>query len=78
MTHTMVRSAIGRRATALAAAALTGALALGSVALAPGAAADTKGTTLRAAMTGNGIDSLNPFLAYFAGSLDVFSAVYPR
>ncbi|MFI5632473.1 ABC transporter substrate-binding protein [Streptomyces sp. NPDC051664] len=77
MTHTMVRSAIGRRATALAAAALTGALALGSVALAPGAAADTKGTTLRAAMTGNGIDSLNPFLAYFAGSLDVFSAVYP-
>ncbi|MFD4228685.1 ABC transporter substrate-binding protein [Streptomyces sp. NPDC058545] len=77
MTHTMVRSAIGRRATALTAAALTGALALGSVALAPGAAADTKGTTLRAAMTGNGIDSLNPFLAYFAGSLDVFSAVYP-
>ncbi|MFF2439052.1 ABC transporter substrate-binding protein [Streptomyces sp. NPDC058107] len=77
MTHTMVRSAIGRRATALAAAALTGALALGSVALAPGAAADTKGTTLRAAMTGNSIDSLNPFLAYFAGSLDVFSAVYP-
>ncbi|WP_406370437.1 ABC transporter substrate-binding protein [Streptomyces sp. NBC_01550] len=77
MTHTMVRSAIGRRATALAAASLTGALALGSVALAPGAAADTKGTTLRAAMTGNGIDSLNPFLAYFAGSLDVFSAVYP-
>ncbi|MEU8835267.1 ABC transporter substrate-binding protein [Streptomyces sp900116325] len=77
MTHTMVRSSTGRRATALAAAALTGALALGSVALAPGAAADTKGTTLRAAMTGNGIDSLNPFLAYFAGSLDVFSAVYP-
>ncbi len=77
MTHTMVRSAIRRRATALAAAALTGTLALGSVALAPGAAADTKGTTLRAAMTGNGIDSLNPFLAYFAGSLDVFSAVYP-
>ncbi|MER5686859.1 ABC transporter substrate-binding protein [Streptomyces sp. NPDC002205] len=77
MTHTMVRSATRRRANALAAAALTGALALGSVALAPGAAADTKGTTLRAAMTGNGIDSLNPFLAYFAGSLDVFSAVYP-
>ncbi|MFE4956389.1 ABC transporter substrate-binding protein [Streptomyces sp. NPDC056653] len=77
MTHTMVRSATRRRASALAAAALTGALALGSVALAPGAAADTKGTTLRAAMTGNGIDSLNPFLAYFAGSLDVFSAVYP-
>ncbi|MGW5273946.1 ABC transporter substrate-binding protein [Streptomyces sp. NPDC004044] len=77
MTHTMVRSAIRRRGTALAAAALTGTLALGSVALAPGAAADTKGTTLRAAMTGNGIDSLNPFLAYFAGSLDVFSAVYP-
>ncbi|MDF6040825.1 ABC transporter substrate-binding protein [Streptomyces sp. JH14] len=77
MRHAMVRGAIRRRGTALAAATLTGALALGSVALAPAATAESKGTTLRAAMTGNGIDSLNPFLAYFAGSLDVVSAVYP-
>lgn len=36
-----------------------------------------QGTTLRAAMDGSGVDTLNPFLAFFNGALDVFGLVYP-
>lgn len=65
----------GRKAAALATSLLLG-TAAGLVA-APAASADDGGKTLRMPITGIGIDSLNPFLAYFAGSLDVFSGIYP-
>lgn len=65
----------GRKAAALTASLLIG-TAAGLVA-APAASADDGGGTLRMPITGIGIDSLNPFLAYFAGSLDVFSGIYP-
>ncbi|MER6333176.1 ABC transporter substrate-binding protein [Streptomyces sp. NPDC001034] len=67
------------RRTGRKAAALTASLLLGTAAglvAAPAASADDGGT-LRMPITGIGIDSLNPFLAYFAGSLDVFSGIYP-
>lgn len=64
----------GRKAVALAASLLLGTAA--GVITAPAASA-ADGTTLRMPITGIGIDSLNPFLAYFAGSLDVFSGIYP-
>ncbi|NUR85714.1 MAG: ABC transporter substrate-binding protein [Nonomuraea sp.] len=61
-----------RRWTAAAAAcALT--LALGTV---PPASA-APGSTLRAAMDGSGVDTLNPFLAFFDGALELFGNVYP-
>ncbi|MFF3883738.1 hypothetical protein [Streptomyces sp. NPDC001914] len=66
---------IGRKAAALATSLL---LATGAgLAFAPAASADGGGSTLRMPITGIGIDSLNPFLAYFAGSLDVFAGIYP-
>ncbi|GLX48894.1 ABC transporter substrate-binding protein [Streptomyces hygroscopicus subsp. hygroscopicus] len=68
------------RRTGRKAAALTASLLLGTAAglvAAPAASADDGGGTLRMPITGIGIDSLNPFLAYFAGSLDVFSGIYP-
>ncbi|MEW2289487.1 ABC transporter substrate-binding protein [Streptomyces sp. NPDC047841] len=65
----------GRKAAALAASLLLG--TVGGLVAAPAASADDGGTTLRMPITGIGIDSLNPFLAYFAGSLDVFSGIYP-
>ena len=72
------RSRNARRATsglaALGAAALFGA---GTLGLAPGAAAADQGTTLRVPITGIGVDTLNPFLSYFAGSEDIFGSVYP-
>lgn len=64
----------GRKAAALATSLLLG-TAAGLIA-APAASADD-GSTLRMPITGIGIDTLNPFLAYFAGSLDVFSGIYP-
>lgn len=56
---------------AVAACALT--LALGA---APPATA-APSTTLRAAMDGSGVDTLNPFLAFFDGALEIFGNVYP-
>lgn len=51
-------------------------LALGlAFSAAPAAAAPA--TTLRAAMDGSGVDTLNPFLAFFNGALDTFGMVYP-
>lgn len=59
---------------ALGAAALFGA---GSLAFAPTASAATPDTTLKVEMTGIGVDTLNPFLSYFAGSLSIFGSIYP-
>ncbi|MFS4091220.1 ABC transporter substrate-binding protein [Streptomyces sp. AF1A] len=73
-TSTPVRRT-GRKAAALAASLLIGTAA--GLAAAPAASADDGSGTLRMPITGIGIDSLNPFLAYFAGSLDVFSGIYP-
>ncbi|MBO7936718.1 ABC transporter substrate-binding protein [Streptomyces sp. S9] len=73
-TSTLVRRS-GRKAVALATSLLLGTAA--AVAVAPAASADDGGKTLRMPITSIGIDSLNPFLAYFAGSLDVFAGIYP-
>ncbi|MFF3561651.1 ABC transporter substrate-binding protein [Streptomyces sp. NPDC002574] len=61
-----------RAASALGATLLLGAATIGT---APTASA-AQGTTLRSAMAGQ-VDSLNPFLGYLKGSLDVYAAVYP-
>ena len=67
-----------RSASGLAALAATALFGAGSLSFAPAAAAATsQGTTLKVAMTGIGVDTLNPFLAYFAGSLSVFGSIYP-
>ncbi|MFD3571156.1 ABC transporter substrate-binding protein [Streptomyces sp. NPDC058667] len=65
-----------RRTAALATALL---LSTGTTMLtAPTAVADGgTSSTLRMPITGIGIDSLNPFLSYFSGSLDVFAGIYP-
>jgi peptide/nickel transport system substrate-binding protein len=80
-----------RRATAFAAALLSLAL-LGLVTLvtpaaraatatptptAPVAPPTENGSTLRVAMDGSGIDTLNPFLSFYNGSWDVFGWIYP-
>lgn len=76
-----------RSVTALAAALLAAFLAVCTGYLAPparaAASAETDtgsgsgGSTLRVAMEGGGIDSLNPFLGIYAASWDVYSAIYP-
>lgn len=77
---------IPRALAARAAAALTAILLLASAAFAPPPAAASSapptasaesGSTLRVAMDGSGVDTLNPFLAYFNGSFDIFGAIYP-
>ncbi|MFF4648568.1 ABC transporter substrate-binding protein [Streptomyces sp. NPDC001380] len=68
------RNRASRAAAALAALALAGSA---GVAGAPAAAAADQPTTLRAAMSFSGVDTLNPFLAYFNGALDIFGSVYP-
>ncbi|MGH3425459.1 MAG: ABC transporter substrate-binding protein, partial [Nocardioidaceae bacterium] len=67
-----------RRARGFLAAALGGALVLAALAAvtAP-ASADSDDTTLTAAIDGSGIDTLNPFLAYFNGAFDTFAMIYP-
>ncbi|GLX02542.1 peptide ABC transporter substrate-binding protein [Microtetraspora sp. NBRC 16547] len=68
---------------ALAACALSGsllagtALAAGPAASAASASAASQETTLRVKMSGSGVDTLNPFLAFFDGAYDVFAAIYP-
>lgn len=59
------------RTTALA---LTGALL---VAVVTSGAAKAPTTTLRAMMSSSGVDTLNPFLAFFNGALDIFGSIYP-
>ena len=77
---------LSRKAAALAAAVLTSMLLLASAFGAPPAARaassapaapSESGSTLRVAMDGSGVDTLNPFLSYFNGSLDLFGAIYP-
>ena len=69
-----------RRLPALAAALLlTSAGTAGALAAAPAASAASAkgGSTLRVAMNQSGVDTLNPFLSYFDGSLDLFGYIYP-
>ncbi|WP_377273548.1 ABC transporter substrate-binding protein [Peterkaempfera sp. SMS 1(5)a] len=66
-----------RFASALAALSATVLTGVGTLSLAPAAAAADQGSTLRVSMRGIGVDSLNPFLAYFAGAYDVFGSIYP-
>ncbi|WP_042382203.1 ABC transporter substrate-binding protein [Streptacidiphilus melanogenes] len=68
----------------LAAACVSGLLVAGPAALATATAARadsstgaTSGTTLRVAMDSSGVDTLNPFTAYFNGALDLFGSIYP-
>ncbi|MQY37227.1 Oligopeptide-binding protein AppA [Streptomyces sp. RB17] len=69
---------------ALAAASVSGLLLAGPAALAAATSAEaapsantTSGTTLRVAMDSSGVDTLNPFTAFFNGSLDIFGSIYP-
>jgi peptide/nickel transport system substrate-binding protein len=75
-----MRSRPTRALPAMAAALLlTAAGTAGTLASAPSAAAATtkSGTTLRMAMNKSGVDTLNPFLSYFDGALDLFGDIYP-
>jgi peptide/nickel transport system substrate-binding protein len=78
-----VRATPGFR-TALAAAVAGGLLLAGpaapGVTTAAAAASSTSassGKTLRVAMDGSGVDTLNPFTSFFNGSLDIFGGIYP-
>jgi len=80
----MAPRTLSRKAAAFAVAALTSILLLASLfaahpeARAASAAPPTEsGSTLRVAMDGSGVDTLNPFLGYFNGALDIFGAIYP-
>ncbi|MGH3424081.1 MAG: ABC transporter substrate-binding protein [Nocardioidaceae bacterium] len=66
------------RVRRLLAAALGGMLVLAALAAgtAP-ASADSDDTTLTAAMDTSGVDTLNPFLAYFNGATETFGLIYP-
>ncbi|MGI8332657.1 ABC transporter substrate-binding protein [Actinomadura scrupuli] len=69
-----------RRANIAAALALSGTLLAGTAALgaaATPAGAATGGRTLRVMMSSAGVDTLNPFLAFFNGALDLFGSIYP-
>ncbi|WP_448322259.1 ABC transporter substrate-binding protein [Streptomyces sp. CO7] len=66
-----------RRAAALATALLLSTGATLFTAPAAAAAGGDADSTLRMPVTGIGMDSLNPFLSYFSGSLDVFAGIYP-
>ncbi|MFI6496324.1 ABC transporter substrate-binding protein [Nonomuraea typhae] len=69
-----VLCALGLVLAAPAAPAGAASASAGTVGAEPAAA---PATTLRAAMEGSGVDTLNPFLAFFNGALDVFGLVYP-
>ncbi|MCW2917319.1 MAG: ABC-type dipeptide transport system periplasmic component-like protein [Actinomycetia bacterium] len=70
-----------RRRTIVTAIALSGTLLAGTAALGtlatPAAATAPGGRTLRVMMSTSGVDTLNPFLAFFNGALDIFGAIYP-
>jgi peptide/nickel transport system substrate-binding protein len=40
-------------------------------------AAGRRNTTLRVMMSMSGVDTLNPFVAFFNGALDIFGSIYP-
>ena len=72
-----------RVSAALAAACVSGLLIAGPATLATATAAQadssagsSSGSTLRVAMDSSGVDTLNPFLAYFDGALGIFGDVY--
>ena len=80
----MASRTLSRRVGALMTAVLAALLFLasGTIAAPPAAAAAASpsaesGSTLRVAMDGSGVDTLNPFLAYFNASFDIFGAIYP-
>ncbi|WP_433242699.1 ABC transporter substrate-binding protein [Streptosporangium sp. CA-135522] len=82
-----------RRRLTLAACALSGSLLVSAGVSAASAASATSApaasvmsasaasapqeTTLRVKMSGSGVDTLNPFLAFFNGALDIFGSIYP-
>ncbi|MEU7000000.1 peptide ABC transporter substrate-binding protein [Nonomuraea sp. NPDC046570] len=76
-----MRTGNSRRRLALAACALSGTLLAGATAFAAAPAASAtpapQESTLRVKMSGAGIDTLNPFLAFFNGALDTFGLIYP-
>lgn len=80
----MALRTLTRKAAALGAAVLTSMFLLAGAFATPPAAqaasnapATESGSTLRVAMDGSGVDTLNPFLSYFNGALDIFGAIYP-
>jgi peptide/nickel transport system substrate-binding protein len=78
-----------RRLASLASAVLSAALLFSLTVFAPSAARAASatptapvvpaesGSTLRVAMNGSGIDTLNPFLSFYNGAWDVFGWIYP-
>ncbi|OUC95716.1 ABC transporter substrate-binding protein [Streptosporangium minutum] len=75
-----------RRRLALAACALSGSLVVGATAFGAASAESATSaasvsaaqeTTLRVRMAGSGVDTLNPFLAFFNGAYDIFGSIYP-
>ncbi|MEV0586385.1 peptide ABC transporter substrate-binding protein [Nonomuraea sp. NPDC050310] len=54
-----------------------GALAACTVLAGAPASAAPADTTLRVLMDGSGVDTLNPFLAYYDGALEIFGSIYP-
>ncbi|MEY9962551.1 peptide/nickel transport system substrate-binding protein [Streptacidiphilus sp. MAP12-16] len=80
----MVVRESGRVRAVLAAACVGGVLLAGPAALTAAASATahrsasaTSRTTLRVAMDRSGVDTLNPFTAFFNGSLDILGSIYP-
>ncbi|NJC74059.1 ABC transporter substrate-binding protein [Planosporangium thailandense] len=66
-----------RRMRRIAAATLGCALASTAAVGTASTATAASGTTLTVAMDSSGVDTLNPFLAYFNGALNTFGMVYP-
>ncbi|WP_052441183.1 ABC transporter substrate-binding protein [Streptacidiphilus anmyonensis] len=64
-------------ATACAAGLMAGPASLGVATAARADSSSASGTTLRVAMSDSGVDTLNPFTAYFNGALDIFAGIYP-
>jgi peptide/nickel transport system substrate-binding protein len=64
-------------AVALSGTLLAGTAALGAAATPAAATAAPGGRTLRVMMSGSGVDTLNPFLAFFNGAQELFGAIYP-
>ncbi|MEV0974654.1 ABC transporter substrate-binding protein [Microtetraspora glauca] len=61
---------------ALSLSPVAGAAAFAAPAAASAASAPQE-TTLRVKMSGSGVDTLNPFLAFFDGAYDIFAGIYP-
>ncbi|MCW2940815.1 MAG: ABC-type dipeptide transport system periplasmic component-like protein [Actinomycetia bacterium] len=64
--------------TVVTACALIGTLLASAASLGVASTASAaSSTTLRVAMSSSGVDTLNPFLAFFNGALDSFGSIYP-